>query len=93
MIDLVLKLDLPVVLVIRDYLGCINHTLLSVEVLRQRKIKIACAVFNGDFNPWTESLLSARFGNEVPILKIPYLTSFCRENIQEIGSTLQTALF
>ena len=47
-IDLLSDWGLPVVLVSRYYLGSINHTLLSVEALRRRKIPIAGIVFNGD---------------------------------------------
>jgi len=39
-IDLVEKWQWPVVLVSQNYLGSINHTLLSVEVLRKRNIEI-----------------------------------------------------
>ncbi|MFC3157630.1 dethiobiotin synthase [Chryseobacterium arachidis] len=38
MIDLIEKLNIPVALVVRNYLGCINHTLLSISALNQRKL-------------------------------------------------------
>lgn len=46
-IDLVHKLGFPVVLVSRNYLGSINHTLLSVEACRSRQIPILGILFNG----------------------------------------------
>jgi dethiobiotin synthetase len=39
-IDLIEKLNVPAALVVKNYLGCINHTLLSVLVLNQKKIKL-----------------------------------------------------
>lgn len=57
MFDLIEKLELEVVLVVRDYLGCINHTLLSLEVLKIKNIKIAAVIFNGIFTPSTLSYL------------------------------------
>lgn len=36
-IDLIENLNIPVALVVRNYLGCINHTLLSVMALHQKK--------------------------------------------------------
>ena len=54
-LDLIQKLKIPVILVSRNYLGSINHTMLSVEVLKQRNIPIAGIVFNGVPNPATES--------------------------------------
>lgn len=47
MIDLVRRMGLPVVLVSRNYLGSINHTLLSVEACRSRNIPLLGILFNG----------------------------------------------
>lgn len=47
-IDLIQKLDAEVILVSKNYLGSINHTLLSVEVLKQRNIPIKGIIFNGE---------------------------------------------
>jgi dethiobiotin synthetase len=41
-------LQAEVVLVSRNYLGSINHTLLSAEVLKQRNIPVKGIIFNGD---------------------------------------------
>ncbi len=40
MVDLMVKLALPVVLVVRTALGTLNHTLLSLEALRARKLPV-----------------------------------------------------
>ena len=56
-IDLVQRWALPVVLVSKNYLGSINHTLLSVEALRSRNIPILGLVFNGEPTPATEELI------------------------------------
>jgi len=47
-IDLTAQLKLPVILVANYYLGSINHTLLSVEILKQHHISVAGLVFSGD---------------------------------------------
>lgn len=57
-IDLVEKNNWPVVLVSRHYLGSINHTLLSVEVLKKRGIRIAGIIFVGDENLGTETIIA-----------------------------------
>jgi dethiobiotin synthetase len=46
-IDLI-KPDYKVVVVSRHYLGSINHTLLTIEALQNRKINIAGIIFNGN---------------------------------------------
>ena len=47
-IDLIRQFNLPVVLVCSDYLGSINHTLLTVHALQQRGIPIKGLVFSGE---------------------------------------------
>jgi dethiobiotin synthetase len=46
-VDLIKKLKLPVIIVARAGLGTINHTLLTVEALRRRKIPIMGIILNG----------------------------------------------
>lgn len=45
-IDIAKELDLPVLVVAQNKLGTINHTLLTIEALKKRKIKILGIVFN-----------------------------------------------
>ncbi|AWL09994.1 Dethiobiotin synthase [Aquirufa nivalisilvae] len=56
-IDLIQSLDAPVILVSKNYLGSINHTLLSFEMLQQRGISILGIVFNGPENPSGEKFI------------------------------------
>ena len=44
--DLVRKMDLALVIVTRDYLGAINHTLLTIEYARNRNLRIKGIVIN-----------------------------------------------
>jgi dethiobiotin synthetase len=46
LIDVVKALKIPVLLVAANRIGAINHTLLSLEALRARKMKILGVVFN-----------------------------------------------
>jgi dethiobiotin synthetase len=45
-IDIAKELSLPVILVVNNKLGAINHTLLSIEALKKRKIQILGIIFN-----------------------------------------------
>jgi dethiobiotin synthetase len=47
MIDLIKKLNCEVVLVSQNYLGSINHTLLSIHALKSYEIPIRGIIFNG----------------------------------------------
>lgn len=49
-IDIIKRLELPVVIVSRSGLGTINHTLMSIAMLRQAGVEIACVVMNGPKN-------------------------------------------
>ncbi len=49
-IDIAKQFDCEIVLVISDYLGCINHTLLSIDYLLKNNFKIKTLVFNGTFD-------------------------------------------
>ncbi len=47
MIDLIKKIDAQTILVIQNYLGSINHSLLSIEALISRNINILGVIING----------------------------------------------
>lgn len=57
-----IKPDYKVIVVSRHYLGSINHTLTTVEAIRNRNIPIAGILFNGDENPATESIILSKTG-------------------------------
>jgi dethiobiotin synthetase len=56
-IDLIQKLGAPVIVVADLYLGSINHTLLTLEALKARKLPIKGLIFNGDSNPESERII------------------------------------
>jgi len=50
-IDLFADWSLPIILCARTALGTINHTLLSIEALRSRRLQLHGLIFVGDDNP------------------------------------------
>ena len=50
MTDLMSALGLPVLIVARSGLGTINHTLLTLEALRQRELEIEGVILSGEPN-------------------------------------------
>lgn len=86
-LDLMAQLRLPVVLVSRNYLGSINHTLLSIAQLKQRQIPIAGLVFNGPVVPSTEQVIVKM--TEVPVLfRIPELDHVSLPSIETLSEQL-----
>jgi dethiobiotin synthetase len=61
LIDLI-QADYKVIVVSRHYLGSINHTLLTIEALKNRKLNIAGIIFSGDENKGTESIILSKTG-------------------------------
>ena len=92
-IDLI-QLDYKVIVISRHYLGSINHTLLTIEALQNRKITIAGIIFNGDENKATEEIILSKTGlsflgrieNEPYFDKnvIRYYADLFRENLLKI---------
>ena len=54
--------DYKVIVVSRHYLGSINHTLLTIEALQNRKLSIAGIVFSGEENTSSEQIILNRTG-------------------------------
>ena len=61
-VDLIAHFNAETVLVSQNYLGSINHTLLSVALLRSRGLNITGIVFNGAEVPATEEVILAYSG-------------------------------
>jgi len=49
--------DCKWILVSRHYLGSLNHTLLSLEALKQRNVRLLGMIFNGEKNPQVEQVI------------------------------------
>lgn len=63
-IDLIQK-DHKVIVVSRHYLGSINHTLLTIEALKNRQLNVAGIIFSGDENKATEEIITQKTGVKV----------------------------
>ncbi|MBE7619181.1 dethiobiotin synthase [Komagataeibacter sp. FXV2] len=72
MLDLMERLALPVVVVARSTLGTINHTLLSLAMLRQRNIPVMGVILNGPENACARSAIE-RHGKVRILAEFPML--------------------
>lgn len=61
-IDIPAKLNIRIILVANLYLGSINHTLLTVQLLKQRNLSVAGIIFNGKSNPESERIILKHSG-------------------------------
>lgn len=83
-IDVLTSWRKPVVLVSRHYLGSINHTLLTVEVLRSRSIPIIGIIFVGDPLPDSEEIITQL--SQVPnVGRLPIVDEVTEESINQLA--------
>lgn len=90
-IDLIQN-EYKVIVVSRHYLGSINHTLLTIEALQNRKIAVAGIVFSGDENKATEKIILSKTGIKCigRIVQEPY---FDQNVIKEYADRFRENLF
>ena len=81
-VDLIPMWNLPVILVSRHYLGSINHTLLTAEILQNRGAKIEGVIFVGDENKSTESIILSKTKLKL-IARIPIVEEITSEFIKD----------
>jgi len=76
--------DYKVIVVSRHYLGSINHTLLTIEALKNRQIQVAGIIFSGDENTSSESIILSRTA-------VPFLGRIAQESYFDTNVILEYA--
>ena len=72
MIDLIIQMQVSVIIIACSSIGTINHTLLTIEALRRRSIKILGVITNGDINPENNEAIE-KFGKTKILFSFPKL--------------------
>ena len=83
MVDLMRRLDLPVVVASRTALGTINHTLLTLAALRKAELEIRGVVLIGDENEENRRAIE-HYGDVRIIGHIPIFKSIHREALLNV---------
>jgi dethiobiotin synthetase len=86
LVDLIRQLELPVLVVARSGLGTINHTLLTIEALEQRAIRVAGVVMVGPPEP-ENRLAIEQYGRTAVVGEMPTLAPFAPEALQRWADT------
>jgi len=87
MADLMVRLGLSVIVAARSTLGTINHTLLTIEALRARSLKIAGVVMIGDRDADNRTAIE-HYGNVAVIAEMPRFDPLTRESLRAWAQTL-----
>jgi len=91
LIDIAKKYDCEIILVISNYLGCINHALLSIDYLVNHHYKIKALVFNGKFETEIKSAIIDYY-NYLQIINIPTLENLSKKHVKQIAIRIQGQL-
>lgn len=86
-LDLIQHLETPVILVSKNYLGGINHTLMSIEVLKSKNIPIKGIIYNEGEHPENEEIVHELTGIR-KLFTIPYFSLLNKKTIYEFSRTL-----
>jgi dethiobiotin synthetase len=87
--DLAAEWKLPTILISRHYLGSINHTLMSIETLRNRNFPILGIIYVGDELPMTEDIIFTK--TQIPTLfHVPIFENLSKETISTFVAQLRT---
>jgi dethiobiotin synthetase len=90
-VDLLVKLGLPVVLVCNDYLGSINHSLLTIDALKNRDVEIMGLVFCGKEVPSTREYIITH--SRLPLLfSVPYFDPLDEIMLCSFAASISTTL-
>lgn len=90
-IHLMQHIGYPVILVSENYLGSINHTLLSIELLKKSGINLIGIVFNGEKNDATESFITS-YSGITSLFSIPRFDSLNKESIEVFAGKIRSSL-
>lgn len=91
MADFMAYYKLPAILISQNYLGSINHTLLSIEVLKSRGIQLLGIIMNDEENVASEIFIEQY--SKVPIIgKIPNSEVLDHDFIKESAGKIKESL-
>jgi dethiobiotin synthetase len=90
-IDLISQLNVPIVLVSNNYLGSINHTMLTINALEQKHIPILGLVYSGEVVDSTRKFIEDN--TKIPLLfSIPSFEKIDATTIAAFAKTLSINL-
>lgn len=82
-IDIAKKIDCEIILVISNYLGCINHSILSIDYLLKHHFKIKFLVFNRLFDEDVKQSIT-HYAPEIKTIDIPAITELTKNSVLDI---------
>lgn len=91
MIDLMDRLEAEIIVVSRNYLGSINHTLLTLEMLKLKGLPLKGVIFNGNEDKDSESII-LRYSGADCLGRVPELSAVNKKTVAAAGKSLDLSL-
>jgi dethiobiotin synthetase len=89
-LDLIKKLKVTVIVVSKNELGSINHSLLTAHVLRKEKINVAGWIFNEEYKSYENDI--ANWTGFPALAKVKYLPVISKETIKREARKIHSHL-
>ena len=89
-IDLILKLQARVILVSRNYLGSINHSLLTAELCKQKNVDVVGWIFNDQYLDYEREIVN--WSGFQRIATVPLSDTIDKAFVQQQASLLRSSL-
>ena len=90
-IQMAKQFDCEVILVCNLYLGSINHSLLSLDYLKNNQYKIRGIIFNGTSNPESEQII-LNYANVTCLLRVDQEEEMNKERVEHYATILKRNL-
>ena len=91
-LNLIKKTKCEVILISKHYLGSINHSLMSIEILKNNNIPIKGILFNGEENKETEDIIVKMTGINV-LGRIEIIKNLNKKKIDDIAKKIKHTFF
>jgi len=89
-IDLIRALDARLILVSRNYLGSINHSLMSAKLSRAYGLDVAGWIFNDQFMNYEQEIVG--WSGYPSLFSVPMLHSVSRESVLETAQRISPSI-
>jgi len=83
LMDLIKLIGLPLIVVARSGLGTLNHSLLTLEALKQRNFKVSGVILSGPKHGANKRDIE-RWSQTPVVLEIPFLSQITKPKLREV---------
>lgn len=77
-----------IILVSNNYLGSINHTLLTLSYLKEKKLRVKGIIFNGEPNKSTEDII-LKHAETICFYKVPKFEKIDQDSVKQLSENFK----